>query len=323
MKKILSKKRCIMLLLILMIVFLCNNNVKAYTNDADIIDENDILESNIEDAYTIIEYDSKTGIKKEIDTNKLREDTRRLDLLTGSNPNCTEPYDPLQNKNHKSQMTPYSDFSLIQNTSEFPYRVTCRLKYDVYGREGIASGFLVGPNILLTAAHCVLNQDDYDKTFADWVAYPGYTNGNPYNGIGSGWSKIYYPSKWPSTHANDLDWCLCILNEDIGSQVGWYGAQAYGTNGEMNGISVKALGYPNIANGVFQYYSLGNIKNTHTRYFDSTAKSTGGMSGGPFARTSDNYAVGIIKGTYKYDENKSYGVRITQQIIDMIKQNRK
>ena len=46
------------------------------------------------------------------------------------------------------------------------------------------------------------------------------------------------------------------------------------------------------------------------------------MSGGPIARTSDNKIVGIVKGRLDEDINKTYGVRITQQIIDLINQLR-
>ena len=64
------------------------------------------------------------------------------------------------------------------------------------------------------------------------------------------------------------------------------------------------------------------MSNTQSKYFYSSAKTENGMSGGPIARTSDNKIVGIVKGRLDEDINKTYGVRITQQIIDLINQLR-
>lgn len=63
----------------------------------------------------------------------------------------------------------------------------------------------------------------------------------------------------------------------------------------------------------------GKISNTHARYFDCSAVVNNGMSGGPIIRESDNYAVGIVKGEYTFDASKTYGVRITQDLINLIR----
>ena len=181
---------------------------------------------------------------------------------------------------------------------------------------------IAGPGVLVTAAHCVMNEDDNDAFFADWVAYPGYTNGSSYQGVSSGWSKVYYPNGYKTTHLPQYDWCICILNSPIGNTTGWCGTQSYGSNSEMNGLSVRLLGYP-LSPGVGekQYYTTGTITNTHDLYFDSTAKSVEGFSGGPVTRTSDDYVVGINRGHYNSNPDTEVAVRITQDMINIILEN--
>lgn len=319
MKKYLLSKLLILLLIIFtftLFIFPCDTKA-AY--DAEKVNDEPTQSSNTEEE--LLMYDSITGETTTINMDEVRQNIALFNDEGGSNYNRTESYDPY-NASNSGVLFPRANIGQYYPSPTggvFPCRVTCRIKYDVYGQQGIATGFLVGPNLLLTAAHCVMNVNDSDRTFADWCAYPGYNNGSSYLNVSSGWSQIIYPNSWISDHPDDSDWCLCILNESIGLNVGWYGCQAYGTNSEMNGIMVSPYGYPQAyGNGEKQYYTFGNISNTHDKYFDTNAVITGGMSGGPIARSSDNYAVGLVKGFYKLDSSKTYAVRITQQIIDLI-----
>ena len=162
-----------------------------------------------------------------------------------------------------------------------------------------------------------MNSSD-NSIYSNWIAYPGYNNG-AYNGISSGWSKIYYSSNWTSRHQDKDDWCLCVLNSNIGSQVGWYGVASYASNSDLNNLSVKALGYPLIPGStLYQYYTNGNLSNISSQKFDTSSKISEGMSGGPIIRTSDNYAVGIVKGYYTFRPDTGIGVRTTADIVDLI-----
>lgn len=269
----------------------------------------------------IVMYDSVTNQTTEINMTEVKNSILSTNNTNGGIVNHTEPYDPYPRKTILNSIASYNDGLLhkVSDTSVFPHRVTCRISFDVYGAMKIASGFLVGKNLLLTSAHCVMNEEDNDNTFAEWVAWPGYNRGD-YNGISSGWSKIIYPADWKNDHSTYNDWCLCILNEDIGSQVGWFGCQSYGVNSEMKGLAVRNIGYPVDYNtGSIQYYTIGNIQKVDNYTFTSGAASYGGMSGGPIARTSDNYAVGINRGDMS--PTIGAGVRISQDIINLILEN--
>ena len=326
-KNFLTKLLIVLLLTIMTATLVFSTNVRATSMDVngkktyvvdEFLDEESFTEAQSTQEEKIMMYDATTGETTEIDMDNLAQKIATTYTRNGGNYTRTESYDPLAFLEEPNPITPYSTYTRVTNTSTFPYRVTCRIKAEVYGNELIGSGYLVGSNLLLTNAHCVMNMDDNDQTFADWVAYPGYNNG-AYNGVSSGWSKIIYSSNWKGNHSVADDWCLCILNSNIGSQVGWFGCQSYGTNAEMNGLAVKTIGYAaSEGNGKYQYYSTGTLSNVQNGYFYSSAMSTGGMSGGPVTRTSDNYAVGINRG---HTSTSAVGVRITQNIINLILEN--
>lgn len=194
-------------------------------------------------------------------------------------------------------------------------------KLTINGGLSSGSGFLVGPNLLLTAAHCIF---DENNNIMPVVFCPGYNNG-AYNNR-SGWQKIYsYPS-WLDNHENiQYDLVLIVLDWNMGNSFGWFGAQSYGTNQEMNEEDIKEYGYPKlIKNAQEQYYTVGEIKNTNDTYFYTTAVNYKGMSGGPILRKEDNYSVGLVSSLISNNTFwgnttfKTYGRRITQDIIDLI-----
>jgi V8-like Glu-specific endopeptidase len=343
MKKIFFKKLSIMLLLTIIVIssFTITSNVNATSNTLNErtkvvpnMGTTEVATLDLLEDEKIMEYDATTGITREVDMDTLKEE---LALQSnGGNYDRIEPYDPLaENTSVDNVTTPsvytqspslYTQSSNVYtqspNVTSFPYRTTCRIKADVYGAELVASGYIAGPSLLVTAAHCVMNQNDNDAFFVDWVAYPGYNDGDSYNGVSSGWSKVYYSSYWKSTHSPAYDWVICVLNSNIGDTTGWYGTQSYGSNSEMNGVGVRLLGYPySVGGGETQYYTSGTISNTQNLYFSSSAKSVGGFSGGPYARTSDNYVVGVCHGYWTSDPDTSVGVRITQQMIDILLEN--
>ena len=332
MKKSFLVKSFILLLIITMLSFtIMSFTVQAADNASLQTDRINIGGETVDEIITensdtetgpILQYDATTGETTEINMDEVRQNILQKNSRTGERLDRIEPFDPLGSQQNKASITPYSTtFNKVSNTSDFPYRVTCRISMEIYGKYGSASGFLVGPNILLTAAHCVMNKNDNDNTFAQWTAYPAYNNG-AYKGIKTGWAKIIYPSGWKQNHSTENDWCICILNDNIGSQVGWYGCQAYGTNGEMDGLYVRAIGYPSNPGGsLYQYYTYGNLSWIKNGSFDTSSKIVEGMSGGPIARTSDNYAVGLVKGYFTFRPDTGIGVRITQQIIDLIREN--
>lgn len=211
--------------------------------------------------------------------------------------------------------------SLFHRLSPKEYRL-CRVT--INGGLDSGTGFLVGPKLLITAAHCIY---DDNNNIMPVVFYPAYDNGSSHNGKSSGWQQIYTYPAWRDDHENRAyDLALIELDWNMGDEFGWFGSQSYGTNPEMNGLSIKEYGFPKlVGNARSQYYTQGSIQNTHDTYFHTTAVNYEGMSGGPILRSSDDYAVGLVSGLIRnrnifgnVTSFETYGRRITQDIIDLI-----
>ena len=77
---------------------------------------------------------------------------------------------------------------------------------------------LVGPDLLLTAAHCVV--EDKKVLTGNYIFYAGFKRGN--FSAKSGVSRIWVGTKEPGTEREN-DWAILRLNKRLGDQVGWFG----------------------------------------------------------------------------------------------------
>lgn len=123
------------------------------------------------------------------------------------------------------------------------------------------------------------------------------------------------------------DWAICILEAPLGNYVGsYFGAQSYGVNSQLDNVPIKLTGYPAdtsygyTSGGLYQYETGEKITSVANDTFQFSAYTAGGFSGGPIRRTSDNYIVGINQG--KTLLGTPIGVRISQEMIDIMKDNR-
>ena len=190
-----------------------------------------------------------------------------------------------------------------------------------------ATGFLVGPRLLITAAHVVY---DSNTNVNNLAIYPGYNNGQ-YQGTAPssvGWTQIYaYPiwleNRLEGYNNRAYDMAVLELDWNAGNEYGYYYCQSYGDNQGMNNLYVKEYGYPKLLEeGRAPYCTAGNITETYNTYFYTDAVNYEGMSGGPVLRNSDDFAVGcvsslITQGSFS-QTFYTYGRRITQDIIDQI-----
>lgn len=110
-------------------------------------------------------------------------------------------------------------------------RKNCRVTFEgtYNGEYGTfaASAVLVGNNLALTAAHCVM--DSNGNIHPNWKIYPRYKNGDYYGEI-TGWSQIYYSENYGPDQLGLLDyhddWAICILEAPLGEYVDYAGVEA-------------------------------------------------------------------------------------------------
>lgn len=318
-KKIFIKLAAIFSILIF-IAFLINIPADATFEEEEKVSRETTVEvENAQDNYVIYKYDRKANettivnLEEMLSLCNLTHSTEtkgytpnKLDVLSS---NYDNRYSPLTNKN----------FWFSPNLSITPYSDTCKIIAD--GGLAKGSGYLVGSNLLLTCAHCVFSDKTFNNFYSNWTCYPAYDNGPYSDGLFTGWDTVYYSSDYGSSsesESNENDWALCVLQSDLGNSQGWFGCRSYGSNSSLDDAAITTIGYPDNENfsGKYQYYTLGNISNVHSKWFDTDTINRQGMSGGPVALQSDNYAVGIIKGYY--EDSSTYAVRITSDIVDLI-----
>lgn len=333
---IITKIICFFIMISIFSILFCTYNTNAFTSDvedinlSDNIDESEATkESKIENMEEkIIKYDATTGETTEVNLEELKEKINLLNAISNEEFNGTKGYDPYSKLylENNDQINPHvmvdSFFTRVDNISKFPHRVTCRLIID--GGMSYGSGFLVGPNVMLTAAHCVYNKEK-DNEPRQFRVYPGYDDG-AYNGYSCEWQAIYRSNIWLETHDREYDWALVELKEDLGNKIGWDGTISFSSNSSLENLSVKMIGYPKDFDlGKRQYYSEGKINDVFSKHFITSTGNKGGMSGGPITVSDsnnqhDNKAVGIISANIThFPFDQTYGVRLNDYLIDLIR----
>lgn len=316
MKKILMKSSLI-LLFILFLIIIFVTPVKAFDED-ELIEREEFVETQelTQEEHVIYKYDKRTDTTTVVDMDEMLA----LYNLTSTNESqgYTPPYQLAQTNFRSIMSTP--TFFMSPNLGVTPYSDTCKIIAEGGLQHG--SGFLVGSNLLLTNAHCVFSDKTFENFYANWTCYPAYDDGAYSEGLFTGWDIVYYSSGYSSileSVSNENDWVICVLQSNLGNSQGWFGCRSYGSNSYLEDEPIKQMGYPKNDgfSGRRQYYSIGSITDVRSKSFDANSINYGGMSGGPIVlQSAENYAVGLIKG--RYDDNTTYGIRITSEIIDII-----
>lgn len=287
MKKNFITKLFSMTILLIICLMLFANNVKAQETGVIVSKSfagEYVTEENLgvwNQNGEILEYDAKTGKTTVIDMEEVKRNAEQISKRMGFTQGTTKPFN---SKNAQMNTRLYNgiaplatnDFYRVENRLQNPYISICKVRTSS-GASG--TGFLVGPKLLLTSAHCVFNKDANDAYYTGWSVAPAYHNGL-YNNLSSGWSRIIYPTAYLQTHKWEDDWCLCILGDDLGRSVGnWMGLSA---TAPSSSLTLKSVGYPtDIESAKYQYYSKGKVGNVSGGYFTLSYPLTGGMSGGP------------------------------------------
>ena len=319
-------KHLIFTVISLFIMIFCNFLIVEATGNEEnnnLLNEEEIVEEKI------MKYDRLTNEITEVNMEELKGVLKTKSK--GSEIYKTESYNPQTSHKYNifyrlENINPFSATSAerIYDTSKFPNNVTCRIYVnDSSGEKGIGTAAIVGRDIAITSAHCVFDEDDGNAQFQNWTLYPGY-NGGECQGSTATWTTAYYSSVWMDNHSYDYDWAVCVLDKDVGDEVGWNGVMSYGSSTALNGTDVTVLGYPADykygfdSNGIYQYKTGANIISVNDRRFEYTGLTFEGFSGGPIRRNVDNLIVGIHYGFVGAFSTTPVGTRITSDIVNII-----
>lgn len=176
-----------------------------------------------------------------------------------------------------------SDGRYYQNnlTNVISYRCTGKLIHD----NGTSSGFVIGPNLIMTAGHCVHSGGPSGRYYTNMYFQPGYpTMGKWYR-----LKRIFAHSNWISQKdAYYSDVAICITEEVMTNDL-WYGIK---TQLEPEPKVWAIYGYPAKPpfNGDFPYGDSGRPSNKPWSHGElrfnlsscDTIDLTAGCSGGPW-----------------------------------------
>ncbi|MBD5135556.1 MAG: trypsin-like serine protease [Lachnospiraceae bacterium] len=209
----------------------------------------------------------------------------------------------------------------LSNVEPAPFCQIVKVKtyYDSDG-DGVANyiseptGFMVGPGIVLTAAHCVYKPDMHTVSVGVYVKPNGYTNYLAYH-IADSWtiSSEYYND--PNNLNSDYDWAIITMKENISAKTGWMGI-GYSVE-DIKDKQITVSGYPGDEKYIGHQCCSTGVMNSISEYrVQHTANTLPGHSGSPIFN-SDGVAWAIhTHGGGQYN----YGTRFDINLYGLLKQ---
>ncbi len=282
----------------------------------------------------LMKYDAKTGETTEVNKEELVRQIEDNTKLNRQPFNSLPAYFPDMKNNYKTMdfrkklSSSINSAEKITDTSVPRYRGTCRIEaqsIDNVNKMMTGSGFLVGPNLAITAAHCVFDGNKNNQGYPNWTIFAAYNNHIYGDADVCGWKQVYYYDTWMNTHDYNFDIALCVLEADVGEQVGYYGLRVYSSDSALQGTRVDLQGYPSneaegfTEGGYYQYKTSGTVTSVSPRAFEGDYYSTNGFSGGPVLPSDNPYVVlGVHTASKGLFNKKSISVRISQDLSDLV-----
>lgn len=187
------------------------------------------------------------------------------------------------------------DRVMVTNTSVGPWCNTVKLLITAAnGGSYVGSGFMIGPNSVATAGHCVYNSSSggWASSITVIPALNGTTQ--PFGSASSYYLEC--GGDWYNYTDNQDDWGIIRINANLGNSTGWLGLRWQSSS--YNGTTVNAVGYPS-SDGTHMYYGSGTVNSSSSRTLSGDWDLTGGQSGGPVEKyySDTGYtALGINRG---------------------------
>ncbi|MFC7440188.1 trypsin-like serine peptidase [Laceyella putida] len=209
------------------------------------------------------------------------------------------------------------DRTQVTNTGEYPYRAIVYIEFEVDGNRASCSGFLIDPDTVATAGHCVY--DPERKRWAEKVkVYPGRNGSDaPY-----GYAEevdLYTVDGWKNQGDENFDYGAIKLNREIGNEVGWFGYRWQSNT--LVGTKENISGYPGDKPTGTQWQHSDEIRQeTATKLFYAN-DTYGGQSGSPVYNGTDFPDCGICAiaihayGT-GWDRPYNSGTRMNESIFN-------
>lgn len=187
----------------------------------------------------------------------------------------------------------------IVSTTTAPWKYVCALDIDAPLGRFIGTGWVVAPQMLITAGHCVFDRNQMGGWAREILVSPGQDREiKPF-----GTRKVVRFSTidlWLQNQDPDFDIAALHLDEplfgeDEGFQVGAF------PDADLKGFMVNVSGYPgNPGNGQEQWWAKNRIHQVTARRIFYDVDTSGGQSGGPAYIFRDDNGPPIVVGIHAY-----------------------
>lgn len=228
------------------------------------------------------------------------------------------------------------DRTRILETDMYPWRMICALK--INDGRFIGTGWLAGPDTIVTAGHCVYHKSDlggWAKNITVIPALDGDVENPPLGNESVQTSTTFFATDaWQADQDPDFDIGCIKLDEPIGNDLGWFATAALADQ-ELEEHLVNISGYPgdkpkhSFPKGNEQWFHSNRIHYVSPRRIYYDVDTMGGQSGSPvwiYRSTSDQPEV---VGVHAYGEGRTPGAvssrtnsapRITANVFELIKE---
>ena len=197
----------------------------------------------------------------------------------------------------------------VSNSYEYPYSAIAFMRaHASCGCTWAGSGFMVMPDVLLTAAHCVYC-DEHKQPADKMEFYFGYEPDNSYAYAYTGPAECWYGTSFPGGYTRENmehDWAVVRFDEFVGYETGFFGMKVM-SDKEFNGATLRVAGY---RDGLLKYDTNRaevDSKTTVKLYADTVQ----GNSGGPVYEGTTASAINIASN----DSGYNIGGRITGEVF--------
>lgn len=194
----------------------------------------------------------------------------------------------------------------------FPYRTIARIEY---GGGNYGTGWMLGPDLVLTAGHVVYNRGQNRWANVQGVSIGANGNERPYGTCNV--VNMYTVLGYSRDGSDNYDYGAIKVDCESGRTTGWMGLSTT-EHENPNGQLVEISGFPNEKSGELWSDRDPIVRNNTYRLYSSTV-ATGGQSGAPMWQTREGCgtcSIGIFTHFRASGSERSIGPRIRSVMID-------
>ncbi len=273
------------------------------------------------DSMTVANYNRITGqtTYREIDLRPYQKSAEQngetISVVPACQPDASAAEERVSEQGQDTRAI--SSWNTAGNINALPHSavVTCCVSYQDDINIYTATGFIVGPDVILTAAH-VFFGSKAGEVVDGVTIYRQQNSGTLDTTKLEPWTSCHYPENYPTTYSSNADWAIVIMQNNLQATCGCFG---FGTAESISNKSVSLSGYPTDTK-YWQKYATGGAMDSSGDYrMKHDYEPFQGHSGSPLY-DSDNIAWGIHTTSASWLVRAS-GIRLYRALFDMIVEN--